>query len=81
MMSNIHCMTYVHLLLLEVILLQQVFFSGGDWGPPGGKKFACPPPHRPPSPLFDQSLSPSTEFCLPKFQKFYLIFLSILTTF
>ena len=56
------------------------FFLEGDWGPPGSENFACPPQPLP-SPLFDQRLFPPTEFCPPKFQKFYLILLSILTTF
>ena len=50
----------------------------------GGPSLATkilPAPNRPLSPLFDQSLSPSTDLCPRKFQKFYLIFLSILTTF
>ena len=67
-----------------------IFFSGGKWlsgfftwgtgGPPRWQK-VCPPPHRPLSLLFDQSLSPFTEFCPRKFLHFYLLFLSILTTF
>ena len=47
-----------------------------SWGtvPRGGT-------HQLPSPLFDQSLFPQLSFVPEIFQKFYLIFLSILTTF
>ena len=51
-------------------------FSRGDWGiPPGSKSFA---PNQLLHLLFNKILSPPTEFCPRKFQKFYLIFLSIL---
>ena len=52
-------------------------FPSGTGGPPGGKNFARPPTdHRPH--FLTRACPPPTEFCP---QKFYLIFLSILTTF
>ena len=50
-------------------MIPQGFFLGCS---PCSENFARPP-NQPPSPFFDQSLSPPTEFCSRKFQKFYLI--------
>ena len=54
-----------------------VFLPGGDWGlgvppvPPGPSPKILPvPPNRPPSPLFDQSLSPQLSFAPKNFKKF-----------
>ena len=51
-----------------------LFFFWGDWGPPASKILPIPQPTA--VPAFYQSVSP-TEFFPRKFQKFYLIFLSI----
>ena len=52
----------------------QGFSPGRTGGSPQVVKILYIPTNQLPSPLFDQSLSPSTEFCPRKFQKFYLIF-------
>ena len=77
--STVSCLQWLgHLPLLTYS--QHMGVCWGTMGPPGGENFAHPP-NRLASPLFDQSLHvPPTEFCPQKFQKFYLIFLSILTS-
>ena len=56
-------------------------FSWGDWGVPPSRKILPPFPQPTAVPTFWPEPVPPSEFCPWKFQKFYLIFLSILTTF
>ena len=60
-------------------IIEQGFFLGGLGVPQGGKNVA--PPDRPTAVPAFWPVCPPSEFCPWKFQKFYLIFLSILTTF
>ena len=57
-----------------------LFFPGRTGDPPGGENFARPPPHDH-CPRFLTRACPPNWILSPKISNFYLIFLSILTTF